>query len=259
MPVSPALELVGGAVVGSAAGTAAVRWPDGALCHPRRSTCAGCGRTVRARDLVPVVAWLRLRGRCRDCAAPIDARLPAIEISSALLAVLLIGVHGGTRGVALSAGAIALLVAATVDLRHRVVPDRLTLPLAAGALAAFPVVVGNASRPQVLAWALGAPLVLQALVLVARAVDSPRPIGGGDIKLLVGVLLLAGAVDGGPPAVLLGATVIGGVVASLGLVSGRLGRTSRLPFAPAIAAAYLLVVLVPGAAEALLAPFGGVR
>lgn len=257
--MSTGLALLGGAVAGSAAGTAAVRWPQRGLDAPRRSVCAHCGHRIRARDLVPVFAWLRLRGRCRDCDAPIDARLPVIEVASAVLGAAIVTVHGGIRGSVLAGGAIALLVASAVDLRHRIVPDRLTLPLGVSALAAVPMLVAEEARWATLAWALGVPLMLHALVLLARWTGAERPIGGGDVKLLVGVLALAGAVTGGPPAVLIGASLLGGAAAALGLVSGRLGRRSRVPFAPAIAAAYLAVVLLPEVPSVLLSPFGGVR
>lgn len=257
--MSVGLAVVGGAVAGSAAGTAALRWPERGLDDPRRSTCSSCGRRIRARDLIPVLAWLYLHGRCRDCGAPIDVRLPGVEAASAALAVGIVAVHGGVRGTALTGGAIALLAATVVDLRHRIVPDRLTLPLAVIALALVPVVVDEGARTASFAWALGVPLALHLLVAVVRTTGGQRPIGGGDVKLLVGVLALAGAVPGGPPAVLVGASVLGGAAAAVGLLTGRLGRRSRVPFAPAIAAAYVLVVLVPGVVPIALSPFGGVR
>lgn len=257
--MSVGLALLGGAVAGSAAGTAAIRWPERGIDEPRRSTCSSCGHRIRARDLLPVIAWLRLRGRCRDCGARIDPRLLGIEMASIALAAAVVAVHDGARGVALTGGAIALLVATVVDVRHRIVPDRLTLPLAGVALAGIPMMVDRGSRGETIAWALGVPLALHALDRIVRSVTREPAIGGGDIKLLVGVLALAGTVPGGPPAVLVGAALLGGAVAAAGLATGRLERRSRLPFAPAIATAYVLVVLLPGAVPVFLAPFGGAR
>ena len=259
MPVTTGLALIGGAVAGSAAGAAMHRWPAGAtLLEPRRSSCDACGSELQVRDLVPVLSWLMLRGRCRSCGVRIDARVPLLEAASALVAVTIVQVHGPTiSALVLTVGAVAVLVAAFIDVEHLIVPDRLTLPLALLALLSVPLVADPDRAPGVVLWAIGLPMVLRLLALAADRTGRARPVGGGDIKLLVGVLALAGVASSGPPAVLIAAVVIAGSVAVLGLITGRLTRRSRLPFAPPLAVAFLIVVVAPERAADIVSIVGG--
>jgi leader peptidase (prepilin peptidase) / N-methyltransferase len=251
---------VGGAVMGSAAGAALDRWPIGeTLIRPTRSRCATCSVAVRGRDLVPVVSWLLLRGRCRSCESSIDGRLPALEVASAVGVALTLHVHGITMLSALLAiGVVGVMLATLTDLERLIVPDRLTLPLGALAVPGVALLAADRTALNVLVvWSLGVPATLHVVNRVAERAVSARPLGGGDVKLLVGVLALAAAVEHGPAAVLLLAVIGAGSVALLGLATGRLTRRDRIPFAPAIAGGYLTVVLVPVAAPAVVAFLGG--
>lgn len=259
MPVTTGVALVGGVVAGSAAGAAMHRWPAGAtLGAPRRSRCSDCGGLLRARDLVPVVSWVMLRGACRMCGARIDPRLPMIELASAIVAVGIVRAHGFSLvSLVLMIGSVAVLVAAFIDAEHLIVPDRLTLPLALLGLAAIPIVAGWERAAVVGAWAIGVPVTLRILSAVADAAGWARPVGGGDIKLLVGVLALAGIVPHGPGAVLLGAVVLAGIVALLGLASGLLARGTRIAFAPFVAVSFLVVAVAPERSSDILVVIGG--
>ena len=259
MPVTTGLALIGGAVAGSAAGAAMHRWPSGAsLGAPRRSRCSGCGGVLRARDLVPVVSWISLRGVCRMCGARIDPRLPLIELASATVAVGVLHAHGMTvASIVLILGSVAVLAAAFIDAEHLIVPDRLTLPLALLGLASIPTIVAPERWLTVATWAIGVPLTLRIIAAVADATGWTRPVGGGDIKLLVGVLALAGIAPYGPPTVLIGAIVLAGVVALLGLASGRLERRSRIAFAPFVAVSFLVVAVAPERSTDILVVIGG--
>lgn len=258
-PVSTGVALVGGAIAGSAAGVALHRWPQGdGLSSPRRSRCDACGMRLAVRDLVPVLSWLLRRGRCRSCGAAIDPRLLVLEGGAALLVAAVIATHGVTvTGVILAAGTVAVLTAALIDLEHRIVPDRLTIPLGVVVLAALPLMVPPSRIAEAAALALLVPAALHGSNLMRDRLGRDRVIGAGDLKLLVPVLAMAEVVRGGSLAVLLLAVVAGGVAAVIGLVTGRLTRRSRLPFAPAIGVAHLLVALAPGVALSTLSPFGG--
>jgi prepilin signal peptidase PulO-like enzyme (type II secretory pathway) len=74
-----------GAMFGSFLNVVAHRVPRGASVVRGRSRCPRCGAPVRPRDNVPVLGWLLLRGRCRDCAAPIAARYPLVEAACGLI------------------------------------------------------------------------------------------------------------------------------------------------------------------------------
>lgn len=253
---------MGGAVMGSAAGAALHRWPSGAtLRDPRRSHCATCGATLVARDLIPVLSWLVLRGRCRCCSGRIDGRFPLLEAASGVGVALVLQVHGfNARSVMLSVGVVAVLLATLTDLDGLIVPDRLTLPLGVVAVIGMSLPGVGAQvgpTPGLLAWGIGVPLALHLVSRLTQRLASIRPIGGGDVKLLVGVLALATAVEDGPNAVLALSVLGAAGVATVGLVAGRLHRRDRIPFAPAIAGGYLTVVLVPTVATPVTVLIGG--
>jgi prepilin signal peptidase PulO-like enzyme (type II secretory pathway) len=93
-----ACAFVWGAMLGSFLNVVVHRVPRGASIVHGRSRCPRCGAPVRPRDNVPVLGWLLLRGRCRDCAAPISARYPLVEAGCGLLMTAVAAVdlvHGG--------------------------------------------------------------------------------------------------------------------------------------------------------------------
>jgi leader peptidase (prepilin peptidase)/N-methyltransferase len=93
-----ACGFVWGALLGSFLNVVVHRVPRGASVVHGRSRCPRCGTAIRPRDNVPVFGWLLLRGRCRDCAAPISARYPLVEAGCGLLVAAIAAVdlvHGG--------------------------------------------------------------------------------------------------------------------------------------------------------------------
>jgi len=87
-----------GAMLGSFLNVVAHRLPRGESLVHHRSRCPRCGAAIRATDNVPVFGWLRLRGRCRDCGAPIAARYPLVEAGCGVLVMVLVWaelVNGG--------------------------------------------------------------------------------------------------------------------------------------------------------------------
>jgi leader peptidase (prepilin peptidase)/N-methyltransferase len=93
-----ACAFVWGAMLGSFLNVVVHRVPRGASIVHGRSRCPRCGAPVRARDNVPVLGWLLLRGRCRDCAEPISARYPLVEAGCGLVVAAVAAVdllHGG--------------------------------------------------------------------------------------------------------------------------------------------------------------------
>ncbi len=246
-----------GAVLGSAAGSALSRWPEGgSVARPTRSRCAGCGATVGARDLVPIVSWLALRGRCRRCGVSIDVRLVLLESASAVAVTAVTLVHGPSAFSGLLAlGCVAVLLATLTDLERRTIPDRLTLPLAMLSVPAMVLLASSrGARLEVLAWAVLLPLLLEGAARLTASSGGRRLIGGGDVKLLIGLLALSAGVTSGPARLLTLAFVLGGIHATVGLLSGAVHRGDRLPFAPSIAVAFLMVVLRPHT----LMPIGGI-
>src|SRR3712207_427612 len=116
---------VTGLLIGSFLNVVAHRLPLGASLVKPRSACPGCGTPVRPYDNVPVLSWLLLRGRCRDCDAPISVRYPLVEAGTALLwlAVALVH-HDDLVRLALGLVLVTFLVPLTlIDLDRRELPD----------------------------------------------------------------------------------------------------------------------------------------
>jgi leader peptidase (prepilin peptidase)/N-methyltransferase len=222
------LGLVGG-VVGSFLNVVVHRLPRGESVVSPRSRCPGCGTPVAARDNVPVLSWLLLRGRCRHCGDRISARYPALELVTALV-FMSVGLARGAdpRLVAELPFAAALIAIAAIDLEHRIVPNRIVLPAAVFALLAG-AVVRFGDLPELLIAGAGA----FAFLLLA-ALAYPAGMGMGDVKLagVMGLFLGLSVVPALFLAFLLGALVGVGMILS----QGPSARKKGVPFAPFLAA-----------------------
>lgn len=223
-----------GLVVGSFMTVAVHRLPKGESVVRPRSRCPACGAEIGARDNVPVLSWLLLRGRCRRCGERISAEYPLLELATAGL-VVLAGIRYANPWQAILVGGLLALMPgiALIDLRHRIIPNRLTYPT----LVLFPIVIvlarllGDAADPAKAA--IG--LLLYGGSLFAVAFVS-RGMGMGDVKLaaLIGVVLgslglrFVGVAAGA-------AIVLGGLGGLVALAMGR-GRKSAIPFGPYLAA-----------------------
>lgn len=151
-----------------------------------RSACPSCGHVLGARDLVPILSFFALKGKCRYCAKPISRQYPAVEFAVAALFILLWIRFGVTPAFALLAlSAMFLVIIFVYDLRYGLILDRVALPAIAVAVAA--------SFTRGLPWTsilLGAGVGF--LVFYLQFVISKGTwVGGGDIRLgaLMGALL----------------------------------------------------------------------
>ena len=195
-----------------------------------RSHCPGCGTLIRAWDNIPVLSFLILRGRCRDCGRPIAWRYPLVEGLTGLLFALTVARFGMT---ALAASVLffvsALVVVAFVDLDHQVIPNVITLPgIPLGLLAGLAV-----GSPPILDRVLGALTgagFLYLVLLYGSALYGQDAMGEGDLNLiaLVGAFL-------GWRAIILTILVgcLSGSLVGLTLIAlRRLGRREHMPFGP---------------------------
>jgi leader peptidase (prepilin peptidase)/N-methyltransferase len=237
-----------GLLIGSFLNVVIWRVPRGESVVSPGSACPACGHPVRARDNVPVLSWLLLRGRCRDCGAPISVRYTVVEVVTAALFGLVAAAVGWDWSLPLYLYLVGWAVALTaIDVELKRLPDALVLP-------AYPVVAA------LLAVATWAPPGTDDAGALVRAVIGgaalgafyflalvvyPRGMGFGDVKL-AGVLGLVLAWHGW------GSLLIGGFAAFLiaglailpGLLTRRLGRSSEIPFGPFMLAGAAVGVVV---------------
>jgi len=246
-----------GVVLGSFANVPIHRWPEGGtVSEPKRSACPVCGTPIRIRDNVPVVSWLLLRGRCRDCGAAISTRYLVVEVVTATLFGSLAWVWGLDPLLpALLVLAWSLVVATAIDLEHRIIPNRLTLRLP---FLLVPLLILAAYLQD--DWSsllragiagVGVPGAMLALSEVFRRVRGQVGMGLGDIKLAISLGLVLGYLGGLQLVAFAYATIIAAVlVAGVLLLTGRAGLASRIPFGPYLATGTLVVLLTPeGSAE----------
>lgn len=227
-----------GLLLGSFASVVIARVPTGGSILTPRSACPNCGHPVRPYDNIPVVSWLVLRGRCRDCAAPISVQYPLVEAVTGGLfaAVPVVFPHDPWLWPAAGFTALVAVILTVTDLRLGRLPDRVTFT-------AFPVLLALLTLA---AWQTGQWGSLQTAVYGALAVCGffaaaflayPQGMGFGDVKLAATVGLALGWFGWGPLAVgLFAAFLIAGIVSTVGLVRhvrrGGSRKGYSVPFGP---------------------------
>jgi leader peptidase (prepilin peptidase)/N-methyltransferase len=243
-----ALVALTGLVVGSFLNVVIWRVPRGESIISPPSHCPGCDRPVRPRDNIPVISWLLLRGRCRDCGEPISTRYPLVEAGTAVVFVALalrIGLEPELPAY-LYLGAIGVALA-LIDIDVKRLPNVIVLPsyVVAGALLGIAAIAhGDVSN------LVRAALGMAALygVYFVLALVYPAGMGFGDVKL-AGVLglylgwlgwseIIAGGFLG---------FLFGGVLGVALMATHRAGRKSSIPFGPYMLAGAFVAILCGGA------------
>lgn len=233
-----------GLLIGSFLNVVVWRLPRGESVVFPPSSCPSCGHVIRSRDNVPVLGWLLLHGRCRDCRAPISARYPLVELGTAMLfAVVAWRFVDEPRllpaYLAFTAGAVAL---ALIDLDVRRLPDVIVLP----AYVVLPLLLAADGDPRALRRALLGGALLGAIFLVI-ALSARGAMGWGDVKLAVPLGAITGYLSWGTLLVgSFGAFVLGAAVGIGLLVAGGANRKSAIPFGPFLLVAAGAAILGAG-------------
>ncbi|MDP8975673.1 MAG: prepilin peptidase [Actinomycetota bacterium] len=236
-----------GLAVGSFLNVVIHRVPEKqSVVHPR-SRCPRCGTTLKPWDNVPVVSWLLLHGRCRNCRGSISIRYPLVEVATAALfvaAALRLGADPVLPAFLVVFA--ALLAISAVDLERFIVPNRILYPalfMAAPLLVAAAAVEGDWSSLRdaaiggALAWVL----------LFAIHMASPKGMGFGDVRLagLIGMIL--GWLSIGHVLLGLFLAFLSAAVVGVGLMAtGVRGRKDRVPFGPFLALGTITAVFIGG-------------
>lgn len=231
------LPLLVAPFAGSVLGVLIRRLPAGRPVVLARSCCDGCGAVLGVPDLVPLLSYAALRGRCRRCGQAIGRFHPAVELAALVVAAwaALADPERVWWDCVLGWGLLAL---AWIDWDHLRLPDALTLPLIPAGLAAAWLVDPGLAAEHAAAAAVAYGL-FRGLAWAYRRVRGRDGLGQGDAKLLA----VAGAWVGlaGLPGVLLGGGLIGLALAALRWRQAVGG--AQLPFGPALALALWVVRL----------------
>ncbi len=257
-----------GSIIGSFLNVVIYRVPRGRSLVSPPSACGACGHAIRWYDNIPLVSWLVLRGRCRDCGSRISVRYPLVELltAAAFVGVAIRFVPGvvAAEGAAALVGALLVLAAflylaaitiglAAIDLETFRLPNAIVLPAYAVATVLFTAAAAlSGSWDRLAASGIGL-LVMGALYLVPLLV-RPDAIGGGDVKL-AGVLgAFLGWLGWGALGVgIVAGFILGGLFGVALIVAGR-GRRARVAFGPWMLAGAWVGVF---AGDALLAGYLG--
>ncbi len=225
-----ALAAITGASVGSFVNCAALRYARGESFARGRSRCPLCGRRLGAWELIPLVSYIALRGRCRACGGRISPRYPVTEAALAAAFVSAVWRYGISARTAECWLLFSLLLAAAlIDLDTMEIPDGLEIAGAAVFLAFLPAHAGSAAR-LILGVLTSATLgfSLLALTLIMDSALGRESLGGGDIKLIAMLGLFTGPWEG--LILVINSCVIGILMA----IAGRVGDM-EFPFAPSVA------------------------
>lgn len=204
-----------------------------------RSYCPKCRTTIRAKDLIPLLSYIFLRGRCRDCGKTISWQYPAVELATALAFVGLFLRYSLSEEFIIYCIYTAFLIIVFVfDLKHYLILDRVMLPAAVISFVGGLLIGLGFQRILIGAIIGGGFFMIQFLI------SRGKWIGGGDIRLGAVIGLMLGWEK------LLAALFISYLAGSffgLGLVaSGRKKWQSRLPFGVFLTAGTLIALIWGG-------------
>src|SRR3954449_4031276 len=218
-----------GLLVGSFLNVVAWRLPRGESLVSPGSHCPNCGAPVKPYDNIPVLSWLLLRGRCRNCEEPISWRYPLVEAATGILCALVVVAKGADQDAILGLVLVLLLVPITlIDLDVQIIPNKITYP---GVVAGIAIVALTDldSLPENLISAFAA----GGFLFVAWFL-RPGGMGLGDVKLafMLGIYL-GRAVAPAMFAALISGSLIGAVI--IARHGAAKGRKMKIPFGPYLA------------------------
>ena len=239
MTVDFLLAALVGLALGSFLNVLITRLPRGESPWGGRSRCPQCRQPISWYDNIPLLSYIRLRGRCRSCGAAIPWRYPLVELAGGITALALWHTFPD-RLLLLAYGpfCLALVALTAIDLEHRLLPDAITLPGTILGLL-LSLVLPQLSFPEAAAGALVGAALFYGIGRLYEKWAGRRGMGGGDVKMMamIGAFLGLGAL----PLVILVSAGLGtltGLIRVLVKGSGPRGqwRTISLPYGPFLAA-----------------------
>ena len=224
-----------GAVVGSFLNVCIFRLPAKTSIIKPLSQCPHCHHPIRFYDNIPIISFIVLRGKCRDCDGKISWRYPLVELITAVLSLLLFLQFGLTlRFLIFFIFTAVLIVITFIDLDHQIIPDVLTLP---GIPIFFLLAIFVVKIPwlEALIGLLIGGGVLFAIAFVYELLTKREGMGGGDIKLLA----MIGGFLGWKSLIfiLLFSSFSGAIVGIAAMIIKKQDMKYAVPFGPFLSAA----------------------
>jgi leader peptidase (prepilin peptidase)/N-methyltransferase len=234
-----------GSIIGSFLNVVILRYGSGRHVTGR-SGCLSCGKKLSWRELVPIVSFLALRGRCRGCRTPLSVQYPLVECATGLL-FSAVGLHTiGTAVVLAPQTALVLGVLFTIvsllvvifvyDLRHKIIPDAFAYSFAGFGLL-YALLTATSPIPTLIFDRLSSALLITLPFFAIWYFSKGRAMGLGDAKLALGMGTLFGT-SLGYTAVVFGfwvGAVVGLLLMAIQYIQkkkGRLTMKSEIAFGP---------------------------
>lgn len=204
-----------------------------------RSHCPHCKHQLSWYENIPVFSWLALRGKCRNCKAPISFQYPLVELLTMLLFVAAVWRFGfGWQGFGAIIFSGFLISMSGIDLRTQLLPDSLTLPLMWLGLIAAADNLYMPVKPALLG-AVAGYVSLWSVWWVFKQLTGKEGMGHGDFKLLAAIGAWTG-LKGILPTILL-SSLVGAIIGSIWLAAKGRDRSVPIPFGPYLAVAGWIV------------------
>jgi leader peptidase (prepilin peptidase)/N-methyltransferase len=207
------------------------------------SFCPNCGKKIRAWDNIPLLSFILLKGRCRRCKSRISLQYPLVEfVTSSLIVITYLRFGLGWQFAAITMLCLLLIVIFFIDLKHRIIPDVITLPgIVLGFFFSFFVESPSVVNSLVGIFVGGVLFYLSAVL--GEFLFKKESMGGGDIKLamMLGVFLGWQKIL----LVLLLSALLGTIVGTTALFfSKNVKETRMIPFGPFLALGAILAVFL---------------
>lgn len=206
-----------------------------------RSKCPKCQHQISAMENIPVVSWLWLKGKCRNCKTKISARYPMVELLTAILFAFSAYYFGFSWSLAFALLFNSYLICGSfIDYDHKILPDQLTLPLVwfglvAAMLIDTPATGFAINLESAVVGALAGYLVLWSIYWLFKLVTGKEGMGHGDFKLLAAIGAFVGYQQ--LPLVIILSTITGAVLGIITIAISKKGRDHKIPFGPFLAIA----------------------
>jgi prepilin signal peptidase PulO-like enzyme (type II secretory pathway) len=216
-----------------------------------RSQCLHCSYTLEWYDMIPLVSWLSLGGKCRKCRKPIGYLEPMIElgvmaffvISYAFWPYPLANSLEIARLILWLMAGVGLAILFAYDTKWSLLPDRTNfMVIGISLLSAFLVVIGASDKSNAILEIIGSVLILSGIYWVLYVISKGKWIGFGDVKLGLGLALLLADWKLAFIA-LFAANLIGCLIVLPPLIAGKLKRNSHVPFGPLLVAGFVFAGL----------------
>ena len=210
-----------------------------------RSRCESCLTPILYRDLIPVLSWVLLKGKCRNCSTRISWRYPTVEILSCLFAILLVGHFEVTVSTLCAAVCFALLIAlSTIDVERGLLLDELNYPLLwTGLLTSIWFQTSDVfpSPTEAIIGVVAGYLSFWLINFLFRTVRKKDGLGQGDFKLLAAI----GAWVGWHllPVVVLIAIAIGILFGLVRIIQKQYSQDEGIPFGPFLAMGCIVAIV----------------